>query len=41
MVLFPTNEKKTQPQSLLSVYFQVMLYYDEIISYFALIFQYF
>ena len=39
-MLFPTNENKTHQQSLLSVFLQAIVYYDEILSYFLLIFQY-
>jgi hypothetical protein len=40
-MLFATDERKTSRQSLLSVYFQSVLYYDAVLTYFALIFQYF
>jgi hypothetical protein len=40
MIVFGTNESKTNHQSLLSVYLQAIVYYDEILSYFALVFQY-
>jgi len=40
MIIFPTNEAKTSQQSLLPVFLQAMVYYDEILSYFALLFQY-
>lgn len=39
-MLFQTDERKTNRQSLLSVYFQSVVYYDEVFSYFALVFQY-
>ena len=40
MIVFQTNESKTNQQSLLSVYLQAFIYYDEVLSYFALVFQY-
>ena len=39
-MLFATNEAKTSAQSLLAVYFQAVVYYDQILSYFCLAFQY-
>ena len=40
MIHFQTNESKTRQQSLLSVFLQAIVYYDEILSYFVLVFQY-
>ena len=40
MIHFQTNEHKGSQQSLLPVYFQALIYYDSILSNFALLFQY-
>lgn len=40
MMLFAQPPKHNNPQSLLGVYFQAVLYFDTVLSYFLLAFQY-